>query len=137
MSNEVWLNVVELHDVSKFYSNLVDAMVSNKLMWKKWYKENQPEEVPRPDYEQRLKDQNDISLFLKLLLVRSLCVDRSILMCKELIRNTKEMGPAFMDPVTDTIKNVYDEMVPEVPVVFLLSRGANLTNSITKLCQRK
>ncbi len=81
MSNEVWLNVVQLPNVSKFYSNLVDDMVSNKTMWKKWYKENQPEEVPMPDYNQRLKDQNDIGLFLKLLLVRSLHVDRSILMC--------------------------------------------------------
>ncbi len=75
-------------------------MVSNETMWKKWYEENQPEEVPMPDYEQRLKDQNDINPFLKLLLVRSLRVDRSILMCKEFIRNTKEMGPAFVDPVT-------------------------------------
>ena len=81
MSNEVWLNVVQLRNVSEFYSNLVDNTVFNKTMWKKWYKENQPEEVPMPDYNQRLKDQNDIGLFLKLLLVRSLHVDRSILMC--------------------------------------------------------
>jgi dynein heavy chain len=137
MSNEVWLNVVQLRDVSKFYSNLVDDIVSNETMWKKWYEENQPEEVPIPDYEQRLKDQNDIGPFLKLLLVRSLRVDRSILMCKEFIRNTKDMGPAFVDPVTDTIENVYDEMVPEVPVVFLLSRGADPTDSIIELCRKK
>ncbi len=56
-------------------------MVSNKTMWKKRNEENQPEEVLRPDYEQRLKDQNDIGPFLKLLLVRSLRVDRSILTC--------------------------------------------------------
>ena len=137
MSNEVWLNVVQLRDVSKFYVNLVDDMVSNETMWKKWYEENQPEEVPVPDYEQRLKDQIDIGPFLKLLLVRSLRVDRSILMCKEFIRNTKEMGPAFVDPVTDTIENVYDEMIPEVPVVFLLSRGADPTDSIIELCRKK
>lgn len=137
MSNEVWLNVVQLRDVSKFYFNLVDDMVSNETMWKKWYEENQPEEVPVPDYEQRLKDQIDIGPFLKLLLVRSLRVDRSILMCKEFIRNTKEMGPAFVDPVTDTIENVYDEMIPEVPVVFLLSRGADPTDSIIELCRKK
>jgi dynein heavy chain len=137
MSNEVWLNVVQLRDVSKFYSNLVDDIVSNKTMWKKWYKENQPKEIPIPDYKQRLKDQIDIDPFLKLLLVRSLQVDRSILMCKEFIRNTKEMGPAFMDPVTDAFENVYNEMVPEVPVVFLLSRGADPTDSIIELCRKK
>ena len=57
MSNEVWLKVSQLRNVSKFHFNPVDNMVSNKTIWKKWYKENQPEEVPRLDYKQKLKDQ--------------------------------------------------------------------------------
>ncbi|KAL3815567.1 hypothetical protein ACHAXA_000299 [Cyclostephanos tholiformis] len=137
MTNEVWLNVVQLRDGVKFYSKLIDDMVSSEGMWKKWYEENQPEEVPIPDYEQRLKEQIDIGPFLKLLLVRSLRVDRSILMCKQFIRNTKEMGPTFVHPMTDTIENVYDEMVPEVPVIFLLSRGADPTDNIIELCRKK
>ena len=30
MSNEVWLNLVQLRNTSQFYSNLVDDMVSNE-----------------------------------------------------------------------------------------------------------
>ena len=138
MSNEVWLNVIQLRDSSKFYSTLVDDMVSNESMWRKWYEENQPEEVPVPgEYEQRLCEQNDIGSFLRLLLVRCLRIDRSILMCKKFIRNTKEMGPAFVEPVTDTIEMVYDDMEPEVPVIFLLSRGADPTDGIIELCRKK
>lgn len=137
MSSEVWLNVVQLQTSSEFYSSLVDHMVSNESAWKKWNEENQPEQVPIPDYEQRLKGQPDIGSFLKLLLVRCLRVDRTILMCKEFIRNTKEMGPTFVEPVTDTIDMVYNDMVPEVPVIFLLSRGSDPTDSIIELCRKK
>jgi len=137
MSNEVWLNVVQLQISSEFYSSLVDRMVSNESAWKRWYEDNQPEQVPIPDYEQRLKDQPDIGSFLKLLLVRCLRVDRTILMCKDFIRNTKDMGPTYVEPVTDTIDMVYNDMVPEVPVIFLLSRGSDPTDSIIELCRKK
>ena len=75
--------------------------------------------------------------FLKLLLVRCLRVDRSIFMCKEFIRRVPAMGPAFVEPVTDTIEMVYDDMEPEVPVIFLLSRGSDPTDGIIELCRKK
>jgi dynein heavy chain len=137
MSNEVWLNVVQLCESSKFYFNLIDDMVANEIMWKRWYEDNTPEKVAIPDYEQKLLDQPDIGPFLKLLLVRCLRVDRSILMCKEFIRSTKEMGSAFVEPVTDTIEMVYDDMEPDVPVIFLLSRGSDPTDGIIELCRKK
>lgn len=38
-------------------------------------------------------------------------MDRTILTCKEFVRNTAEMGPPFVEPVTDTIEMIFDEMV--------------------------
>lgn len=55
--------------------------------------------------------QVSIGPFYKLLLVRSLRMDRTILTCKEFVRNTAEMGPPFVEPVTDTIEMIFDEMV--------------------------
>lgn len=133
MSNEVWLNVVQLSQSNSVYANLIGDMAANESSWKRWYEDNEPEQLPIPgdNYEQQLSgdEANDIGPFLKLLLVRCLRVDRSILMCKEFLRNTKEMGPAYVEPVTDTIESVYDGMIPEVPVIFLLSRGADPTDS--------
>ena len=138
MSDEVWLNVTQLGESSQFFSGLVGDMTSSEGAWRKWYDDNTPEAVPIPSgYEQRLGDRADVGPFLKLLLVRCLRVDRSILMCKEFVRNTKEMGPSFVEPVTDTIEMVYDDMVPEVPVIFLLSRGSDPTDGITELCRKK
>ena len=137
MSNDVWLNVIELCQRNKFFSNLAADMTANEAMWKRWYEDNEPERMSIPDYEQKISDQTDIGPFLKLLLIRCLRVDRSILTCKEFLRNTKEMGPAYVEPVTDTIEMVYKTMTPEVPVIFLLSRGADPTENIETLCRKK
>ncbi|EJK46835.1 hypothetical protein THAOC_34479 [Thalassiosira oceanica] len=129
MSDEVWLNVTQLGESNHFFSGIIEDMTSSEGAWRKWYDDNAPEAVPIPSgYEQRLGDRTDIGPFLKLLLVRCLRVDRSILMCKEFVRNTKEMGPSFVEPVTDTIEMVYDDMVPEeeetsVPAVISLGEG--------------
>ena len=128
---------MQLSQSNEFYANLVHDMNANESAWKRWYEDNEPEQMAIPDYEEKLSDQSDVGPFLKLLLVRCMRVDRSILMCKEFLRNTKEMGPEYVEPVTDTIESVYDGMVPEVPVIFLLSRGADPTDSIETLCRKK
>ena len=137
ISNPVWLNVIELSQSNKFFSNLATDMIGNEAMWKRWYEDNEPEQMAIPDYEQRIAEQADVGPFLKLLLVRSLRVDRCILTCKEFLRNTKEMGPVYVEPVTDTIEMIYDSMTPQVPVIFLLSRGADPTESVETLCRKK
>lgn len=137
ISNDVWLNIVELSQQSAFYSNLTGDMVANEAMWKRWYEDNEPEQMIIPDYEQKIIDQADVGPFLRVLLVRCLRVDRSILASKEFLRNTKQMGPLYVEPVTDTIEMVYEAMSPEVPVIFLLSRGDDPTDSIETLCRKK
>lgn len=59
------------------------------------------------------RTQASIGPFYKLLLVRSLRMDRTILTCKEFVRNTAEMGPPFVEPVTDTIEMIFDEMASQ------------------------
>jgi len=137
ISNPVWLNVIELSQSNKFFSNLATDMIGNEAMWKRWYEDNEPEQMAIPDYEQRIAEQTDTGPFLKLLLVRSLRVDRCILTCKEFLRNTKEMGPVYVEPVTDTMEMIYNAMTPQVPVIFLLSRGADPTEGVEQLCRKK
>jgi len=137
ISNDVWLNIIELSNSNKFFSNLATDMIANEAMWKRWYEDNEPEQMAIPEYEQKIAEQADIGPFLKLLLVRSLRVDRCILTCKEFLRATQEMGPAFVEPVTDTFDSVYETMIPQVPVIVLLSRGADPTDSIETLCRKK
>ena len=137
ISNEAWLNVVELSQSLKFFSDLPNEMSSNEAMWRRWYEDNEPESIGIPDYESRISDAKDIGPFYKLLLVRSLRMDRCMLMSRWFVRNTEEMGPRFVEPVTDTIESIYDGMVPTTPVIFLLSIGADPTDAIEQLARKR
>ena len=69
--------------------------------------------------------------------MRSLRPDRTILATKRFINKAEVMGTAFTDPVTDTVENVYDQMVERVPVIYLLSVGADPTDAIETLARKK
>eukprot|EP01040_Poterioochromonas_malhamensis_P004773 gene4773-5123_t len=137
ISNEAWLNVVELSQSQKFFANLPNDMSANEAMWRRWYEDNEPEQMNIPDYEQKIADVPVIGPFYRLLLVRALRMDRCMLMCRWFVRHTEEMGPAFVEPVTDTIESIYDGMVSTTPVIFLLSIGADPTESIEGLARKR
>jgi len=137
ISNEAWLNVIELSQSQKFFANLPNEMQANEAMWRRWYEDNEPEAMNIPDYEQRIVDTPIVGAFYKLLLVRSLRMDRCLLVCKWFIRNVEEMGPAYVEPVTDTIESIYDGMVCHTPIIFLLSIGADPTESIENLARKR
>lgn len=137
ISNEAWLNVVELSQSQKFYANLPTDMAANEAMWRRWYEDNEPENMNIPDYEQRLVESVGIGPFLRLLIVRTLRMDRCMLMCKWFVKNIEDMGPKFVEPVTDTIESIFEGMVSTTPVIFLLSQGADPTENIETLARKR
>jgi dynein heavy chain len=137
INNEAWLNVVELSQQQKFFQNLPNDMAANEAMWRRWYEDNEPETMNIPDYEQQITDYPKIGPFLKLLLVRAMRMDRCMLMSKWFIRSIDDMGPAYVEPVTDTIESIYDGMVASTPIIFLLSIGADPTESIEGLARKR
>jgi dynein heavy chain len=72
-----------------------------------------------------------------LLVVRMLRMDRCILQARDFIKSTPQMGPKFVEPVTDTMEMTYDESCAEVPTIFLLSAGVDPTESIELLARKK
>ena len=48
-----------------------------------------------------------------------------------------KMGPRYVEPVTDTADAIYAEMISTVPVIFLLSAGADPTDSIELLARKR
>jgi dynein heavy chain len=47
------------------------------------------------------------------------------------------MGPRFVEPVTDTIESIFEGMTSTTPVIFLLSTGADPTDSIEGLARKR
>eukprot|EP00935_MAST-01C_sp_MAST-1C-sp1_P001668 g1668.t1 len=137
ISNEAWLNVIQLSQSNSFFSQLPNEMTGNDAMWRRWYEDNEPETMAIPDYDQRINDNIASGPFLKLLLVRSIRLDRSVLMCKQFVANTKEIGPDYVEPVTDTMDSIFLSSVKEVPIIFLLSPGADPTEGLETLARKK
>merc|ERR1711871_302391 len=75
--------------------------------------------------------------WFRLLIVRALRKDRALLSVKDFIRVTEEIGPRYVEPVTDTLESIVDEMVNTIPVTFLLSVGADPTDAIIQLCRKR
>ena len=137
LTNDGWLNVLELAAQQKFFANLASEMSANEQGWKRWYEDNEPEQMPIPDYENRISEHAEVGPFFKLLVLRALRQDRVILVAREFVTNTPQMGPKYTEAVTDTMDMIYEEMVPDVPVIFLLSPGADPTENIETLCRKR
>lgn len=47
------------------------------------------------------------------------------------------LGKEYVEPVTDPIQDIYDESSTNIPVLFLLSAGADPTNAIDEFAKKK
>ena len=85
------------------------------------YESNSPETAEVPDYATAINGDAQLGAWYRLLIVRTLRVDRSMLAIKDFIKATPQIGPRYVEPVTDTLESIYDEMVNHIPTIFLLS----------------
>ena len=137
MPPDVWLNVVQLSKSLVFFRTLPDTIVRNEAIWKRWYEEAEAEATPIPDLEPDLEADEKLGAWLRLLTVRALRPDRTIVAAKAFIKASDEMGPTFTEPVTDTVEMIYDQMKEKVPVVYLLSVGGDPTDALETLARKK
>jgi dynein heavy chain, axonemal len=142
-----WLSVVQVSMDCKALKGLTDSFARSDSQWKKWFECEDPEEQPIPDFEASLVDDIDGGAFRRMLIVRSVRDDRTILAVKNFIRASETvesggvrlaaMGPSFVQPVTDTSESILDDMTAFTPTIYLLSAGADPTDSIEQLSKRK
>ena len=111
-----------------FFKELQDKIQRNDQIWKSWIDEDQPENTPIPDYEDKINADQTIGHFIHLCLVRALRQDRTILASEQFIRDV--LGEEYITPVTDLMNDIFQEMTPHKPVLYLLSAGADPTGSI-------
>lgn len=148
MTNEAWLNILQLAMSSIQFKSLVEEIERYEAAWSVWFNENEPEKVALPQMESRFTHEEDVTgNFMRLLLVRCLREDRTLLAVNDFIRKTDYMeltggripvmGMRYVEPVTDTVESVLREMEATTPVIYLLSAGADPTDSIENLARRK
>ena len=137
LSDDAWLNVVALSAHCKFFRTLPDDITRNEASWKQWVDDDYPEVADIPDYEDKLAMNLSLSAWYRLQLIRALRTDRTVLCVRNFIRTTPELGERYVEPVTDVLETVVDDIDHLTPAIFLLSEGADPTESLQALRYRR
>mmetsp|Transcript_11627 Transcript_11627/g.17624 ORF Transcript_11627/g.17624 Transcript_11627/m.17624 type:complete len:694 (+) Transcript_11627:3247-5328(+) len=141
MDQKTWLNLKALSkhkfatEHMSFFKELPERITRNEPLWKKWIDENEPESAPVPDYEEKISADINIGHFIHLCLVRAMREDRTLLASNQFIREV--LGEEYVMPVTDQISSLFEESMPNMPVLYLLSAGADPTGAIDEFAKKK
>ena len=140
MDSKTWANLKALsgHRFAKnnsiTFKDLPDRISRNEGAWKNWIEENDPENLPIPDLADKIAA-DPISHFLQLCIIRCVREDRTLLAAQKFISDV--LGAKYTQPVTDLVEHVWQESAINKPPLFLLSAGADPTNSIDEFAKKK
>ena len=127
----VWMNCLAVSRCVQMLRDLPDSIAreNTKDLWKAWYDEDAPERIKIPEFDDRLDK------FEKLLLVRAMREDRSLLSVQDYIIGS--LGKQYMDSRPLDLRATSDETTFKVPCIALLSMGADPTGPISDLAKKK
>lgn len=154
LPTQAWLNAVQLAQDKPHFRSLLGDLERSEALWRRWVDDNEPERAPVPDYETLLFDPRGMTAslhFHRLLLVRALREDRTLLAALEFVKaidvvegptgsslpRLPALGPKYTEPQTETVENLVADMAPETPVLYLLSPGADPTEAIETFARRR
>lgn len=127
--DRVWLNIIQLSRKVEVFKELPEVINRNDILWKHWFEDDAPEEARLPDYADKC------SAFEKLLLVRCLRQDRTMLSIQAYI--TETLGRRFIDSRPLDLRAVEAESSPRTPVIAMLSGGSGPAQAILGLAKRR
>jgi len=134
LDQKTWNNIIALTkhkfgiDGNMFYKGLVDSMTRSSPEWRAFFESDDPENQPVPDYDDKINADVVLGSFLQFCLVRSFREDRTQVAANKFIAMC--IDPEFSAPVNDMIADIHASTLPNKPVLYLLSTGADPTSSI-------
>jgi dynein heavy chain len=134
LDQRTWNNIIALTkhkfgiEGNMFYKGLVDSMTRSSPEWRAFFESDDPENQPVPDYDDKINADQVLGSFLQFCLVRSFREDRTQVAANKFISNC--LDPEFSAPVNDQISDIHAATLPNKPVLYLLSTGADPTSSI-------
>ena len=123
-----WLNIIALSSLPVF-ATLPDCVAKADVAWRQWYDQEAPEKGKIPDFEGKL------SKFERMMVIKAVRPDRTLIAAGEYIADT--LGARFVESVPVNLDQAWSESKNRVPLICLLSPGADPTRAIEDLAKRK
>eukprot|EP00750_Incisomonas_marina_P009230 INCI15857.2.p1 GENE.INCI15857.2~~INCI15857.2.p1 ORF type:complete len:4529 (-),score=890.01 INCI15857.2:58-13644(-) len=126
LSDGGWKDLLKLQTLNESFSNIITDLVGNGDAWRAWYDLEAPETVDMPmGYSQSLGQ------FEQLLVYRCFRQDRTYNAVKRFV--IWRLGEKYVQPPVLDYENIYQQSTAGVPVVFILSPGADPDSAIQGL----
>jgi len=128
LPDSAWLDAVALSSNSTFF-DLQESIYRNDGLWRQWYDQEAPEQAKVPDYDDK------INKFEKMCVVRAIRQDRTLISAQDYI--TEALGQQFVDSLPLNMESTWQESNCRVPLICLLSPGADPTKLIEDLAKKQ
>ena len=136
ISDTVWLNLVALSEMRAFSEaggagtkGILDSVRQNEQLWNAWYDKEAPEASPVPEFEEH------ITKFERMCVVKSFREDRTLIAAEDYIGEA--LGRRFVEGVPLNMEKAWEESTMQIPLICILSRGADPTKLISDLARKK
>ena len=121
-----WKDLLCLGNLSPVVGELVKDFSANEAIWKEWYDLENPEMVDMPQgYTEKVND-----ALISLSIMRCFRPDRVYNNVKLFV--ISQLGDKFVQPPVLDYARIFEQSSPSVPMVFILSPGADPQSDIQK-----
>lgn len=130
MSEKGWEDLICLSvDFEESFGEIPEHFSTHLAEWRDWYDLEVPEVVDCPG-----NFTANMTSFERMMLLRCFRTDR--VYCAINLYVIQVMGEEFVTPPVVNFQQVYEQTVPDVPVVFMLSPGSDPTGDLMKLAEK-
>ncbi|XP_068440309.1 dynein axonemal heavy chain 2 [Clinocottus analis] len=126
LMDSCWDNITDLDKLPNFHG--ITTSFEQPRDWKVWFNSAEPENITLPD-----SWEIDCNEFQKMLIVRSLRLDRVSLCVTSFIVNS--LGRHYVEPPALDMKAVVEESTSRTPLIFILSPGVDPTGALMYLAE--
>jgi len=126
ISEPGWKDLQLLKTLDDSLKNICEDIKKNGDEWYQWYESEAPESLDMPSgYKEK------VDLFKQVLIIRSLRPDRMITATKGFI--AYKLSDYYVQPPSLVYDKIYEKSNEKMPIVFILSPGADPQSDVAKL----
>jgi len=126
ISETGWKDLQLLKTLDATLASITEDIKGNEREWKEWYESETPETSDLPnDYKNR------VDMFKQVLIIRCLRPDRIVTATKGFI--AFKLSDYYVQPPSLVYTKIFDKSNERMPIVFILSPGADPQSDVAKL----